>query len=107
MSVSVQKKKRWPLVLAALAMLLVTAGALALWRLDAMLLDRARTEAAALSQQLGRPVELGALSTRLFPYLGLQVRDVSIGPAQGEDLPLLRLERVDVAVEVKTVLATR
>lgn len=104
---TVQKKKRWPFILAALVLLLVGAGAFALWRLDSWLLERARAEAATLSQKLGRPVEVGSLSTRLWPYLGVQARGLSIGPAQGEPRPLLQLERVDVAVEARTVLSSR
>ena len=92
-----QKKKRWPIILGGVALLLVVGVAVLLWRLDSLLLERARTETAQLSQQLGRPVEVGDISTQLVPRLGLEVKEVVLGPAQGEDVPLVRLERVEVS----------
>ncbi|HET9449516.1 MAG TPA: hypothetical protein VFO83_01475, partial [Aggregicoccus sp.] len=62
---SVQKKKRWPLVLAGILGLLVLVVLVVLWRLDAILLDQARTQAATLSERLGRPVQVGDIDTQL------------------------------------------
>ncbi len=68
-----QKKRRWPYVLGGIIALLVIAVAVVLWRLDAILLQQARAQAATLSQQLGRPVEIGDISTKLFPHVGVDV----------------------------------
>lgn len=101
------KKKRWPYVVGGVLALLILIVAGALWRLDAILLSRARTEAAQLSQQLGRPVEIGGISTKLFPNVGAQVTGVSIGAAQGEPVPLAQLQAVDVRVALMPLLKSR
>ncbi|MFY0582787.1 AsmA family protein [Cystobacter fuscus] len=92
------KKKRWPYILGGVVLLLVVAGAIALWRLDAFLLERARTEAATYAKQLGRPIEIGDVSTRLLPSVGAEVENVVVGAAEGEPVPLLEMKRLEVAV---------
>jgi AsmA protein len=104
---SEQKKKRWPWVLAGILGLLVLVVVVVLWRLDAILLDQARAQAATLSQRLGRPVEVGDIDTQLFPHVGAEVEDVLIGAGPGESEPLLQLESVDVRVALWPALRSR
>lgn len=100
------KKRRWPYIVGGVLALLVIVVAVVLWRLDAILLKQARAQASQLSQQLGRPVELGGISTKLFPYVGAQVEDVSVGAAEGEEVPLAQLANVDVRVAVMPLLTS-
>ncbi len=102
-----QKKRRWPYVLGGVLAVLVLAVALVLWRLDAILLKQARAQAATLSQQLGRSVEIGDISTKLFPHVGVDVDAVTVGPAEGEELPLVQLKNLDVRVEAMPLLRSR
>jgi AsmA protein len=107
MSEQQPKKKRWPYVLGGIVLFLVVVGAVALWRLDAILLERARTEAATLSQTLGRPVEIGDISTQLVPHVGVEVENVVVGAAEGEQVPLVELKELDVAVALWPALTSR
>jgi AsmA protein len=107
MTVQHPKKKRWPYVLGGIFLLLVVGVAVGLWRLDAMLLKRARTEAAQLSQTLGRPVEIGDISTRLFPHLGVEVDSVVVGAAEGEEVPLVSLQKLQVGVALRPLVSSR
>ena len=102
-----RKKRRWPYVLGGIIAVLVLAVALVLWRLDAILLQQARAQAATLSQQLGRPVEVGGLSTKLFPHVGVDVDAVTVGPAEGEELPLAQLKNLDVRVAAMPLLRSK
>ncbi|HLL00819.1 MAG TPA: AsmA family protein [Myxococcaceae bacterium] len=102
-----QKKRRWPYVLLGILGVLVIAVAVVLWRLDAILLKQAREQAVTLSQQLGRPVEIGDISTKLFPHAGLDVDDVTVGAAEGEDLPLAQMKNLDVRVATMALLTSR
>jgi AsmA protein len=95
---SMAAKRRWPYILAGLVALVVIVVAVALWRLDAILLKTAREQAATYSQKLGRPITIGDLSTRLFPSVGAKVSGISVGPAQGEEAPLANVADVDVRV---------
>ncbi|RJS19997.1 AsmA family protein [Corallococcus sp. H22C18031201] len=104
---SAVKKKRWPYVLGGIFVLLIAGVALVLWRLDAILLKTAREQAATYSQKLGRPIEIGDISTKLFPHVGAEVKNVTVGPAEGEDLPLAQLKSVDVSVAVSPLLSSR
>jgi AsmA protein len=102
-----RKKRRWPYVLGGILGVLVLAVALVLWRLDAILLKEARARTDTLSQQLGRPVELGDISTRLFPYVGVDVEDVTVGAAEGEELPLAQVKGMEVRVAAMPLLSSR
>ncbi|QSQ11787.1 AsmA family protein [Myxococcus landrumensis] len=106
MSDVVKKKRRWPYVLGGVVLLLVVAVMGVLWRLDAILLKTAREQAATYSQKLGRPIEIGDISTQLFPHVGVEVEKVSIGAADGEDLPLVELASLDVSVAVGPLLSS-
>jgi AsmA protein len=102
-----QKKRRWPYVLGGIIAVLVIGVTIVLWRLDAILLQQARAQAATLSQQLGRPVEIGDISTKLFPHVGVDVEDVTVGAAEGEELPLTQLKNLDVRVATMALLRSR
>jgi AsmA protein len=107
MSEQQPKKKRWPYVLGGIVLFLVVVVAVALWRLDAFLLQRARTEAATLAQTLGRPVEIGDISTQLIPHVGVEVENVVVGAAEGEQVPLAEMKELDVAVALWPALTSR
>ncbi len=102
-----RKKRRWPYVLLGIFGVLVIAITVVLWRLDAILLKQAREQAATLSQQLGRPVEIGDISTKLFPHVGVDVDDVTVGAAEGEELPLTQMKNLDVRVAAMPLLTSR
>ncbi|WP_163993790.1 AsmA family protein [Pyxidicoccus caerfyrddinensis] len=103
----VTKKRRWPYVLGGILALLVIIVAVALWRLDAILLKTARDQAATYSQKLGRPIEIGDISTKLFPTIGAEVENVTVGPAEGEELPLAQLASLDIRVAAGPLLSSR
>lgn len=103
----VKKKRRWPYVLGGVLALLVLVVAVVLWRLDAILLKTARDQAATYSQKLGRPIQIGDISTRLFPTIGAEVEDVTVGPAEGEELPLAQMASLDVRVAAGPLLSSR
>lgn len=107
MAMTIEKKRRWPWIAGGVVALLAVAAFVALSRLDAYLLTRARTEAQALSQRLGRPVEVGDLSTQLFPHVGVEVAGLKVGPAEGEEASLAELEELDVAVALWPALRSR
>nr|WP_216672751.1 AsmA family protein [Corallococcus exiguus] len=87
--------------------LLIAIVAVVLWRLDAILLKTARDQAATYSQKLGRPIEIGDVSTKLFPYVGAHIQNVSVGAAEGEDLPLAEVKDVTVSVAAMPLLTSK
>lgn len=89
-------KRRWPKVLAAVVVVLVLIGVAAAFALDRILTSVARDQAAALSKQLERPVEIGAVKTTFLTGLGVRVEGVKIGAGVGEPRPLLELDRAEV-----------
>src|SRR5258707_3986257 len=98
--------KRWQKVLlvavAALVVLLVVAS----FVLDGILTSKAKEQAQQLSHEWGRPVEIGSVSTRLLTGLGAGVSAVKIGPAQGEDVPLVDLKKLEVKVALLRAIFT-
>lgn len=89
-------RRRWPAALAvALGAVVALAGAGLLF-LDSALTARAREQAARLSRDLGRPVEVGSVATKVLAGLGVRASDVRVGPGPGEEVPLLELRRVEV-----------
>lgn len=100
-------KRRWPYVVVGLGGLVVAVVAVALWRLDAILLKTARDQAATYSQKLGRPITVGDLSTRLFPSVGAKVTQVSVGLAQGEEAPLAEVKQIDVRVAAWPLITSK
>src|SRR5215217_752003 len=107
MSDVVKKKRRWPYVLGGVFALLVVVVLGVLWRLVVILLKTAREQAATYSQKLGRPIEIGDISTQLFPTVGVEVENVSIGAAEGEDLPLAQMASLDISVAAGPLLSSR
>ncbi|WP_225409009.1 AsmA family protein [Stigmatella hybrida] len=99
-----RKKRRWPYVLGGIFAVLVLAVVIVLWRLDAILLQQARAQAATYSQLLGRPIQIGDISTKLFPHIGVDVENVSVGAAEGEDMPLAEVKALDVRVAAMPLL---
>ena len=92
------RRKKWPLVVGIVAGVLVIAVVIASFVLDSVLTNKAHEQAAQYSQQLGRPITIGSVSTRILTGLGATVKDVSIGPAAGEGLPLAQVKSADVRV---------
>src|SRR5438309_1699327 len=92
------RRKKWPLVVGIVAGVLVIAVVIASFVLDSVLTNKAHEQAARYSQQLGRPITIGSVSTRILTGLGATVKDVSIGPAAGEGLPLAQVKSADVRV---------
>nr|WP_216622682.1 AsmA family protein [Corallococcus exercitus] len=87
--------------------LLIAIVAVVLWRLDAILLKTARDQAATYSQKLGRPIEIGDVSTKLFPYVGARIQNVTVGPAEGEELPLAEVKDVTVSVAAMPLITSK
>ena len=83
---------------------LVVVGVLVL---DSVLTSKAHEQADKLSQQLGRKVEIGSVATKFLTGLGVRVSDVSVGPGQGEDLPLAQIPRIEVKAALLQALRTR
>src|SRR3954471_11937615 len=83
---------------------LVVAGLLVV---DSYLTKKAHEEAATLSQQLGRKVEIGSVATKIITGLGVRVSDISVGPGPGEDLPLVQVPRVEVKAALLQAIRTR
>ena len=61
-------KRRWPIVVGAVVGALVLVVIIGLFVLDSVLTSKAHDEATKLSQQLGRPVTIGAQSYLLDWY---------------------------------------
>jgi AsmA protein len=101
------RSRRWPKVAGALALLLVLAVAGAILALDAILLSQARKQADALSAQLGRPVTVGGVKTRLLGGLGVRVTDAAVGAGPGEEVPLVSVRRVEVEADLWRALRSR
>src|SRR5678815_6179505 len=89
-------QKRWVRILAiAIAVLVAVVFVLSLV-LDSILTKRAQAEAATLSQQLGRPVSIGRVSTSFLTGLGATVSGVEVGAAADEGVPLAQVKEVAV-----------
>jgi AsmA protein len=92
------------MVLAASVGVMVLLGAGALFAIDRLLTSAARNQAARLSAQWQRPVEVGAVKLALLAGFGLRVEGVRIGAAAGESRPLLELDRAEVRLELLRAL---
>jgi AsmA protein len=99
-----RRRRRWPKILGGILLVLVVLVAAGLFALDRILLSQARKQAAALSAQLGRPVAIGDVETKLWGGIGARVSEVSVGAGEGEGLPLAELRRAEVDVAVLPAL---
>src|SRR5206468_7591635 len=86
---------------------LVVAVVVGLFVLDSVLTSKAHEEADKLSQQLGRKVQIGSVATKLITGLGVRVKDVSVGPGPGEELPLVQVPRIEVKAALLQAIRTR
>lgn len=89
-------RKRWPIVLGAVAAGLAALLAVGLLVLDSVLTSKARVQAAALSTRLGRPVEVDGVAVKLLGGLGVRVSGVRVGAGPDEGLALLEVGRLEV-----------
>ncbi|HMC34252.1 MAG TPA: DUF748 domain-containing protein, partial [Myxococcales bacterium] len=99
-------KRKWPIVVGAVLGALILVVVIGLFVLDSVLTSKAHDEAAKLSQQLGRPVTIGSVSTKVLTGLGVAVSDVGIGPAAGEGVPLAQVKRIDVRAALLRAIRT-
>src|SRR5207302_2648119 len=99
-------KRKWPIVVGAVLGALILVVVIGLFVLDSVLTSKAHDEAAKLSQQLGRPVTIGSVSTKVLTGFGVAVKDVGVGPAANEGLPLAQVKRVDVRVALLRAIFT-
>jgi AsmA protein len=90
--------KRWQKIVGVAFAILVVLVVVVSFVLDGILTSKAREQAQELSQQWGRPVQIGSIATKLLTGLGVRVSDVQIGAASGEDVPLVDLKRAEVKV---------
>jgi AsmA protein len=101
------RTRRWPKVLGAVAVVLVIAVVVGVLALDRILLSQVRKQTDQLSRDLGRPVTVEGVKTKLLGGLGLRLTGVGIGPADGEGLPLLELPRAEVEADLVRALRSR
>ena len=96
--------KRWQKAVATVVAVVIVLVVVPSFVLDGILTSKAREQAQELSQEWGRPVQIGGVATKLLTGLGVRVSDVQIGAASGEDVPLVALERVEVRVALLRAL---
>ena len=96
--------KRWQKAVAIVVAVVVVLVIILSFVLGGILTSKAREHAQELSQEWGRPVQIGGVATKLLTGLGVRVSDVQIGAASGEDVPLVALERVEVRVALLRAL---
>ena len=97
-------QKRWVRVLAIVLAVLVAIVFVLSLVLDSILTKRAQAEAATLSQQLGRPVTIGRVSTSFLTGLGATVSGLEVGAGPDEGVPLAQVKEVGVKVEALRAL---
>src|SRR2546430_10682651 len=90
--------KRWQKAVTIVVAVVVVLVVILSFVLDGILTSKARGQAQELSQEWGRPVQIGGVATKLLTGLGVRVSDVEIGAASGEDGPLVDLKRAEVRV---------
>ena len=88
--------KRWQKIVAIVVVALVAAVVVLSFVVDGIITSKAKEQAQKLSQEWGRPVEIDSVATKLLTGLGVRVAGVRIGAAQGEDVPLVSVDRVEV-----------
>ena len=90
--------KRWQKIGGVAIAILVVVVVVVSFVLDGILTAKAKEQAQKMSQEWGRPVQIGSVATKLLSGLGVRVSDVQIGAASGEDVPLVDLKRAEVRV---------
>ncbi len=101
------RARRWPWVLLTLVAVLGIAAFVGLQMLDSILLKQVRARTDAIAQRLDRPVQVGSLSTRLLHGLAVEVEGLEIGPGKGEDVPLLKLDKVELKAALMQAIRSR
>ncbi len=104
---NVPRSRRWPKVLGAVVAVVVVAVLVGVLALDRILLSQVRKQTDQLGKDLGRPVTIEAVKTKLLGGLGVKLTGVGIGPAEGEGAPLLELPRAEVVVDAIRALRSR
>jgi AsmA protein len=95
-----RKRRRWPRVAGIALVVLVAVIAVAVLALDRILLSQVRKRTDQLSQDLGRPVTVDGVATKLWGGLGVKVSGLGIGAGPGEDRPVLALARAEVEADL-------
>src|SRR5262249_18914129 len=99
-------RRKWPIVLGVIFGVLATAVFVTLLILASILTIPGHEQAAKVSKQRGRPVQIGSVATKLLTGLGVRVSDVKVGAGPGEKLPLAQVERIEVkAALLRAVLS--
>ncbi len=102
-----KSSRKFVVILGSVLLVLVIGGAIALSILDSVLLKEARAQASTFGQKIGRPITIEKISTRIILGTSVRVSGVRIGPASGEELPLLDLPRVEVTPKLLKALTSR
>src|SRR3954470_10438217 len=100
-------RRKWPIVLGSILGVLVLAVVIGLFVLDGILTSQAHAQAASFSKQLGRPIKIGSVATRLLTGLGVRVSDVQVGAGPGEKLPMLSINRIEVKAALLKALTSK
>src|SRR5919204_1128263 len=88
--------KRWQKIVAIAVGVIIVLVVILSFVLDGILTSKAKEQTQKLSQEWGRPVQIGGVATKLLTGLGVRVSGVQIGAAQGEDVPPLDPQRGEV-----------
>ena len=99
-------RRRWPKVLGIVVGVFLVVFAAGVLALDRILLAVARTQAAALSKRLSRPISVTGVGVKLWGGFGVKVSGLSVGPGPGEVAKLLELGRAEVTVGVLRALVS-
>lgn len=94
-------------IVASVLLVLVIAGAIALSILDSVLLREARAQASTYGQKIGRQITIDRISTKIILGPSVRVSGIRIGPASGEEMPLLDLSRVEVTPKLLKAIVSR
>src|SRR5215470_14194598 len=97
-------QKRWVRVLAIVVAVLVAVVFVLSLVLDSILTKKAQAEAATLSQQLGRSISIGRVSTSFLTGLGATVTGLEVGAAGDEGVPLAQVKEVSVKISALRAL---
>jgi AsmA protein len=90
--------KRWQKIVGITIAVLIVVIIAVSFVLDGIITSKAKEQAQKLSQEWGRPVQIGSVSTKLLTGLGARVSGVQIGAAGGEDVPLVDLKNAEVKI---------